>query len=269
MPEIRPAMFRFREIEMVDEVGDIRRVLAMLPHDRFVELCRRQYQVDDDYALTLYEKAGIGAHRHTMVEFQNAWENLPIEWTMTYPTMDHLRKRCCVLSGWAHHSQTVLDTPSDAKKYAAALRKRDDFAVVRVKENVVDEWTPKSMSPKAFPTKKDYQEAKRVWLDALTVVMAVARGELDRAEAQRAMPRYQLAPPEKKNAGAKDAGAAGRPLQLEGPKPGPARSISERARVDGPQDGQGGGRGDPAAPDLPAEEDRRVAGGARGRRRDP
>jgi hypothetical protein len=109
-----------------------------------------------------------------------------------YTTMDHLRKRVCIVAGWCNHRHIVLKHEEDARQMVMELSAKDEYALLLQNGCVVQEFTAKSMSPRHFHDRAVYQRLKQHLIYALDLMLQVAHGEIERAQAQSLMPRVQL-----------------------------------------------------------------------------
>lgn len=183
---MRPAMFRWSQVDVCAEGGEVRRVTVMVPHQRFAALCKRQYAVDEDYALGPADAIPGRSRAPLFIGVREAWNNLPAENT-EYPHWEHLRAAALIKgAGWAHHSQHVMETPNDARTFAKALRKLEEFAVIKWSGKTVDVWVAKSISS-GTPglTKEKYREIQTMALDWVAALVNTTRAELE-ANAGRA-----------------------------------------------------------------------------------
>jgi hypothetical protein len=178
MAGMRPAMFAWREVDVVHEGGEIAREPAMVPHPRFRSLCARQFAIGEDYALGPVEGVPSRSRGGFFASVKEAWNNLPHE-DERFPSAEHLRKRALVQAGWANHSQTVFDTPKDARKHAVEIRKVDEYAVIKVGGCVVDVWTAKSIAAGAITAEK-FREVKTAALDWVATLARTSRAALER-----------------------------------------------------------------------------------------
>lgn len=142
---IRPVMFSWHQVDVCVDGGEVRRSWAMIPQPRFLPLCKRQYADGEEYALGPVENVPHGSRGGFFVQVRETWNSLP-EDDERYPTQEHLRKRALVAAGWASHAQYVMETPKDARQMAQALRRADEYAVIKMGGNVVEVWTAKSIA---------------------------------------------------------------------------------------------------------------------------
>ncbi len=182
---MKPVMFRWQIVDVCAEGGEVRRTPVMVPHARFAALCKRQFAEGEDYPLGPVEGVPSRSRGGFFAAIKDAWNSLPEE-DQRFPTPEHLRKRSLVQAGWASHAEYVMDTPKDAQKMARALRASDEYAVIRVSQNVVDLWTAKSISAgtRGLDAKK-FQEVKTMALDWAATLARTTRAELE-ANAGRA-----------------------------------------------------------------------------------
>lgn len=143
--KIRPVLFRYHEVDVQGEGGEVRRLWAMIPHARFNALCKRQFEKNGDYALGPVEGVPSKSRAAFFASISEAWKNLD-ENDERFPSKDYLRYAALIRAGWATHSQTVMDTPKDARKFAIEMRKQAEYAIITVKDCVVDVWVAKSIA---------------------------------------------------------------------------------------------------------------------------
>lgn len=176
---MKPVLFRWSELDVCVEGGEVRRMPAMVPHARFAALCKRQFEFAEDYPLGPVEGVPSRSRGGFFAAIKDAWNNLPDE-DQRFPTAEHLRKRALVQAGWATHAQYVMDTPKDAKSMARALRGSDEYAVIKVSGNAVDVWIAKSIAA-GTPglTKEKFQEIKTKALDWVATLARTTRAELE------------------------------------------------------------------------------------------
>ena len=175
---LRAVVFRWREVDVVLDGGQIVSMKAMVPEPRFKTLCERQFAGDETYALGPVEGVSSGSRGHFFASVKDAWSSLPEE-DMRFPGPEHLRKRALVQAGWAAHAQYVMDTPKDATNMARGLRRADEYAVIKVSANVVDVWTAKSIAAGQI-SGDEFKEIKTKALDWIAALTGATRTELER-----------------------------------------------------------------------------------------
>lgn len=148
--KIRDVMFRWKEVDVCLEGGDLRRVKVMVPHNRFARLCNRQFELEEDYALGPVDNVPGRSRASFFMSVHNAWDSLPEDSDEVFASEEHLRKRALVKAGWADHSVTNWKTKADARRHAVDLRKIDGYAVIAVNGEgdswTVDVWVARSIA---------------------------------------------------------------------------------------------------------------------------
>lgn len=132
----------------------------MVPLDRFRNLAARQYRAGCEYVLVQWRGRSKESHNHYFACIKTAWENLPESVAASFPSPEYLRKWCLVKEGYADHTQVVVDDADQAAKLVMLARNLDPYAVIRVRENIVDIWRAQSqdhasMGHDAFQESKD------------------------------------------------------------------------------------------------------------------
>lgn len=168
--KLRPVLFRYHEVDVQGDGGEVRRVWAMIPHKRFNALCKRQFEPNEDYALGPVEGVPSKSRAAFFASISDAWDSLA-EDDQRWPSKEHLRHAALVRAGWATHSQTVMETKKDARQFAIGMRKASEYAVITVKDCVVDVWVSKSIATGQIHG----DEWKRVMAAALDWVATLAR----------------------------------------------------------------------------------------------
>lgn len=177
---LRPVMFRWQTVDVQTEGGELRRMTVMVPHERFRNLCGRQFSENEDYALGPADEIPSSSRAPLFIGVKEAWNNLP-EDNKDYPHCEHLRKAALIKgSGWATHEQHVLDTPKDARALAKSIRKYDEYAIIQWKGQTVDIWIAKSIaSGTPGLTKEKYKEIQTMALDWVAKLANTTRAELE------------------------------------------------------------------------------------------
>lgn len=131
--------------------------------DNFVPLrpktANKHFVVGEVYPFIVHEDRSAASHKQYFASLHEAWTQLP-EWIGDlYPTPEHLRKRALIEAGY--YDEEIIDCGSNkvAPSVSAAIRKRDDFALIQVRDHLVIIHTAKSQSMRAMG-KKDFQASK-------------------------------------------------------------------------------------------------------------
>lgn len=145
---------------------------AMQPLARFHNVANSEFVVGELYRMEVVAERSINSHRHYFAALHDLWLNLPDSEAVKFATSEHLRKHCLIMTGYRDERKLATSSPAEARKIAAFIRPRDEYAIISVAENVVIEWTAKSQSTKAMggPT---FQKSKSDVLDYAAAMVGV------------------------------------------------------------------------------------------------
>lgn len=161
MADIKPVFFRWKTADVQTQDGELRRVQVMVPHKRFALLCEQQFDEGEDYALAPIDDIPSKSRAGFFADAGDCYASLP-EKDKRFPSFEHFRKMALIQAGWCFHQHYVMSTPDDAKKIYREAR-RDTYAILKIKGNVVDIWTAKSISGGGLRGKA-WQEVKEAAL---------------------------------------------------------------------------------------------------------
>lgn len=153
---------------------------AMIPLPRFRDLCNKQFVVHEEYALTIVENRSQASHNHYFAALNDAWQNLAEEFNGRFPSPEHLRAWALVEAGYCDETDTVCDSPRDAKTLAATIRRYSPYAIIRLSGNVVKVFEPKSqaMTGANAMLKEEFEASKAAVLDIVAGMARTTRAEL-------------------------------------------------------------------------------------------
>lgn len=157
---------------------------SFVPLPRLLAHCTEEYVVGQFYRLDIVTERSQRSHSHYFAALHDAWLNLPDEKALDFPTDQHLRKHALILTGYRNERKLVASSPEEARKIAAFIKPRDEYAIVSVAGNIVIEWTAQSQSRKAMggPT---FQKSKDDVLEFVADLIGVSADTLS-ANAARA-----------------------------------------------------------------------------------
>ncbi len=143
---------------------------AMVP--KVPRLADRQFVVGETYRLAVQEERSAASHGHYFARLHELWLNLPEDVAENFPTEEHLRKRALIEAKF--YDQDIIDCGSNkvAPTVAAAIRKRDDFALIHIQDQFVIVRTAKSQSIKAMG-KDVFQKSKEAVLEIVEAMVGV------------------------------------------------------------------------------------------------
>ncbi|RAK29114.1 hypothetical protein C7374_105165 [Falsochrobactrum ovis] len=142
----------------------------------------RQFVIGETYKMVEHHDRSQASHNHYFASIANAWNTLPDDLLVEYPTAEHLRKKMLVKCGYADERSIVCATKADAERLAAFVKPMDTYAVVIHSEAVVKVFTAQSQGMKAMG-KREFQESKEAVLAAIDKLLGVDVGATARAAA--------------------------------------------------------------------------------------
>lgn len=137
------------------------------------ERAAQAFEVGRVYPLVVHEERSQASHNHYFAAVHEAWKNLREEDQARFPSSEHLRKRALVDANFC--DEEVIDCGSNtvAPNVGAAIRKRDDFAIIFIRDQFVIVRTAKSQSPRAMG-KADFEKSKTAVLEILSAMVGVS-----------------------------------------------------------------------------------------------
>lgn len=137
---------------------------AMKPLPRFHNVCNAEFTIGELYRMEAIEERSVVSHRHYFAALHDLWLNVPERISMQFPSDEHLRKHCLVMTGFRDERSFVAASKAEALRLAAFIRPVDEYAIVSVHEATVLVWTAQSQSMKAMG-KARFQQSKQAVLD--------------------------------------------------------------------------------------------------------
>lgn len=138
----------------------------------------KHFTIGEKYELIEHHGRSHKSHAHYFARVHEAWQNLPEDLAVQFPTEEHLRKYCLIKAGYSDGNTLVCPTKASALSTAAFLRPTDEFAVVVVKDNIITRYTAKSQSVRAMGA-KDFQASKDAVLDIMAQMARTTRKALE------------------------------------------------------------------------------------------
>jgi len=119
----------------------------------------REFVVGQKYILVENEETSSPSRRHYFATLRDIWMSLPEDIAQDFQTVEDLRHRALIMTGWCNSKQWVVPTKGEAIRLAAALRDGGEYAIVNVSGCVVTRLTPKSQAGRAMKH-KEFQASK-------------------------------------------------------------------------------------------------------------
>lgn len=100
------------------------------------------------------------SHRHYFATLKDIWDSLPDAVVMDMPTVEHMRKRALIETGWCTMKDVTCTTHMMAVQVAAVIKSvADPYVIIVVRDDVVRVYEAMSQSVKSMG-KKDFQRSK-------------------------------------------------------------------------------------------------------------
>lgn len=142
--------------------------------------CDQVFVIGQRYTLTEHQVRSGASHNHYFACVHDAWQNLPDQHALHFPSPEHLRKYALVRCGYAHAMVVPCRSAKDARAFAIECRKKDLFTVVDIDGETVTMWTAHSQSMRAMG-KQTFSESKNKVLDWLGATFGYAPQDLGQA----------------------------------------------------------------------------------------
>lgn len=143
----------------------------------FARRAAGQYVEGETYVMLPHQPRSSQSHKHYFAALETAWKNLPEDLADQFPEPEHLRKRALIDCGYFDEEIIDCGSNSTAAKIVGFIRKRDDFALIFVRDQFLIIRTAKSQSKKAMG-KVQFQKSKQDCLDLIASMVGVSPEQL-------------------------------------------------------------------------------------------
>ena len=140
----------------------------------------QDYVVGEVYEIEPVEERSMASHRHMFAVLKEGWRNLPESVSAQFPTVDALRARLLIQTGYRDQTSIVCGSNAVAERVASFGRSLDPYAVVIVHGSTVIHMKAQSQSIRAMG-KKRFQESKEAILGLLATIIEVGPEALEQA----------------------------------------------------------------------------------------
>ena len=158
----QPVNFTSRLVDLVGAEGEVLRVLALVPEERYARVFARQCPEWSEHTMVPFEPRNMAMHRACFAELNELYHNLPeTVWYrcdadgaflrdehgnrfVRFPTFDHFRSFLLVEENWCQIRERRCLNPQEAAAVAKDYRDDDPFCRVKVDGSTVIAW--KAMS---------------------------------------------------------------------------------------------------------------------------
>lgn len=183
---ILPVVFIWREVDIADEDGVLRKRKVMDPHPRYDNVAARQYDLGEEHTLIIQEARSRKSHNAYFAQIHTAFENLPETIAARWPTEEHLRKWALIETGWFEEKDFDFegdDAKRDAERLGKFIRVEDDYVRIKIRKITPTHYKviirrAKSQAMNVMRDKETFEASKKAVLDLLEHMIGVASGTL-------------------------------------------------------------------------------------------
>lgn len=188
------AVFTWQEVDAIDpEDGTVRRCYAMVPLQRFDNLCKRQYNDGCEYPLLPVEVRSRASHAHFFAAINEGFDNLPEKFCTDHrwTCADDMRKDLLIEAGFGEEKKFECVSADHAIKLATFIRDETGFSKItflrdeRGRPTIVRVRRAKSQDL-ASMDRATFEDSKKKVLMLLEGIIGLARGDLMRHAARSA-----------------------------------------------------------------------------------
>lgn len=99
---------------------------------------RRFYEVGKEYMLEEERAPSTKTRSHFHAALKEAFDNLPEKYADQFPTIEHLRKRALIQTGFSNTTSMVMESKGQAVRIAGLLRQYSSpYTVVIVRDHTI------------------------------------------------------------------------------------------------------------------------------------
>ena len=174
---IQPVVFTWREVDVFEAHGEVRRAWAMVPIAKYTNVAKRQFGTEvGEHVLEPTTERDMRSHNAFFAAIGDHFDNLPETVAARWPTATHFRRWLLVECGWFDEKEFECASEEQANGLARYFRDADDFARIFVRGKKVLLRTPKSQAVAAMRP-SDFKKCKADCLDLAENLTGVPRGQ--------------------------------------------------------------------------------------------
>lgn len=132
---------------------------VLVPDARTLDYCKSELGEGEVITLERNEDRSENSHRHYFACLSEAWSQLPESLMEEYPTVEALRAKALIKTGFYHERNMVCSTVDEARKIAAFIQPFNHYAITDISGNVIRVYTAKSQSRSAMK-RTEFQDSK-------------------------------------------------------------------------------------------------------------
>lgn len=150
---------------------------VFVPLPRFMKLCDQQFAVHEEIPLVRHEERSMRQHRGYFAAVREGWKNLAEEFNGRFPSPEHLRAQALVDAGFCNETDHICDSPQEARKLAAVMRRYSPYAIIKISGSIVKVFEPMSQSQRAMGKEK-FEESCRAVMEVVASMSRSTPAEL-------------------------------------------------------------------------------------------
>lgn len=142
--------------------------------------------IGQTYRLGEIEERSEISHNHQFAFLKTAWDSLPERMRTEYPSVEALRKRGLIATGFYSVQDYACGSKAEAARWADFLKREvEEYALVVPSESVVRVFRARSQKRSAM-NKADFQASKDALMEWVSGLLEVAPGLLAEAAGKAA-----------------------------------------------------------------------------------
>jgi hypothetical protein len=147
----------------------------------------KQFVVGEILPMVPHQERSDVSHNHEFAFIAEAWRNLPEQfrdepWAQS---PEHLRKYALIRCRFCNTQTYPCASRAEADRWAANLRPKDEYSIVKAEGNAVYVFTAMSQKKRGIGAmdKKTFQASKQAIMDFVDDLLGVERGATAKSEA--------------------------------------------------------------------------------------
>ena len=178
-----PVTFCWQKVDLVDgEDGAAVRAWAMVPQQRYHNVCQRQFAAGEAYPLQVVEERSMASRKQYFAAVNEGFKNLPESIAARFPSAEHLRKWLLIETGWHEEKEFECASAKHAKALCTFIRTEDDYVRISNPKNRPPLVIIRKARSQALASmgKALFEQSKKDVLDLLESMVNVPKGTLMR-----------------------------------------------------------------------------------------
>lgn len=140
---------------------------------RSLAVCLEHFGQGEVITMAVVEERSEVSHRQEFAWLREAWQSLPDALAAEYPSAEHLRKRALIRTGWCTVQDYPCGTQTEAKRWAAFLRRElDEYTIIEPSASVVRVYRARSQARGKMKA-AEFQASKTAILEWVAALLEV------------------------------------------------------------------------------------------------